>query len=522
MGMAIPAMKSYSKEWWESLKGQLLFAPIFMVMILISITFMSSPGFIVEKDFASLMDTSAKPDFSTMGLMLNFTVIIGLIFGSIIVSKKTATSGSKYIGNATKNLTSFAGGAVFGGAARFSRNTLGRFGNSYANNQELLDRAARGDKFARAQLAVANKAATSTFDARGSSVFGKIADGAGMGKDFGKADDPKKQNFRKIREEQIKKDVDDAKKYKPSDLVVDEAKAKLNSQEFKDAEAKREKERKEYLNSEDYQNSDEKKKETKLEDDNRRDTIALRDNDIKIRSSEDSLKRLQEEEKRQKDYIKQQLESGLFKGGEQAIQEQKLNKIKEGLLEKERELELQEMEKRNLTEFISKRETELKNIAHERENYMSEEKKKLIAIAGGQKGTGKDGKWVKDSEGKYRDQYGNVVMNPESKIRSSYAQRTSDRADREQAGRTYRWSANILGTPLSVVIPMKPKTKADRAEIARQIRKLSEEKSAKDKMVEAAKEMAKAEAEAEAPETQAQPAATPDAPAPAGGTPPTT
>ena len=521
MGMAIPAMKSYSKEWWESLKGQLLFAPIFMVMMLISITLMSSDGFIVQKDFAALLTTAEKPDFSTMGLMLNFTIIIGLIFGSIIVSKKTASSGSKYIGSATKNLTSFAGGAMFGGAARFSRNTMGRLGNSMANNQDLLDRAAKGDWSARAQLAVANKAATSTFDVRGSRAFGKIADSAGMEKDFGKADDPKKQNFRKIREEQIKKDVEDAKKYKPSDLAVDEAKAKLNSQEFKDAEARREKERKEYLNSEEYLNSDEKKKEDMMQDSNRRDTIAIRDNDIKIRSAEDRINKLKAEEKKQSDYIKSQKEMGMLPPNEEFIEERKRDQIKEKIKEAARALELQKMEQRNLKEAVAKREKELETIAHNKENFMSDEKRKLIERAGGQKiKTDKKGNPIADADNKYRDQYGNVVEK-DNLIKSSYAQRTSDRADREKAGTTYRWSANILGTPLSVAIPMKPKTKADRAEIARQIRKLAEEKSAKDKMVEAAKEMAKAEAEAEAPETQAQPATAATTPAPAEGTPPT-
>lgn len=491
MGMAIPAMNSYSKEWWESLKGQLLFAPVFMVMILISITLMSSPGFIVEKDFASLMDTSEKPDFSTMGLMLNFTVIIGLIFGSIIVSKKTAASGSKYIGSATKNLTSFAGGAVFGGAARLSRNTLGRFGNSYANNQELLDRAARGDKFARAQLAVANKAATSTFDARGSSAFGKIASGAGMEKDFGKADDSKKQNFRKIREEQIKKDVDDAKKYKPNDAAVDEAKARLNSQEFKDAEEKRARERKEYLESEAYLKSDEKKKETGMEESNRKDAIALRDNDIKIKSSEDSIKKLKEDERNQAEYIKKQMEMGLLNGDELKIQEKKSSEIKEKIRRKEQELELQEMQKKNLAEFIAKREIELKNIAHEKENYMSEEKKKLIALAGGQKTKDDNGKVRKNSEGKIVDQFGNVV-NENKVIENSYSQRLEARAKREEAGPAWRWSANIIGTPLSAVIPMKPKTKADRSETARQIRKLKSGKTPEQEAAEAFSKLKKA------------------------------
>ncbi len=505
MGMAIPAMKSYSNEWWESLKGQLLFAPVFMVMILISITLMTSPGFIVQKDFAALLTTQEKPDFSTMGLMLNFTVIIGLIFGSIIVSKKTASSGSKYIGNATKNLTSFAGGAVFGGAARFSRNTVGRFGNSMANNQDLLDRAARGDKFARAQLAVANKAATSTFDVRGSRAFGKVATGAGMEKDFGKADDPKKQNFRKIREEQIKKDVDDAKKYKPSDLAVDEAKAKLNSQEFKDVEEERKRAHAIYIDSPEYKESEEYKKVEQTKKDNASDNTKLQQIKAEIEKSKENIDNMQREA------ILQRNDPVNRARIEDQIREERLK------------LSQQQDIYRSMEELVKSRESYLARYEFEmnKENYMSEEKRKLIEISGGQKvKTDNKGKPKKDDDDKYRDQYGNVVE-LDKLIKGSYAQRTENRARREQAGPVWRWSANILGTPLSVAIPMKPKTKADRAETARQIRKLAEEKSAKDKMVEAAKEMAKAEVDAEAAETQTPPAAAPATPETGGSTSPT-
>jgi hypothetical protein len=526
MGLALPSMRKYADEWWESLKGQLLFAPIYMVMTLIVLKMIASPGFITGASFAEVTNHDAKvPSTGYINLILNFVVIIGLLIASLVTSKKWASMGSKHIGTATKSLTSFAGGAVFGGAARLSRNTIGRAGNALANNEKVKDMAVNGNiltrNFAKAGIATGNKASTSTLDVRGSRVFETISKQAGMKDEFGKVD-RKNDNFKKIRDEQIKKEVDDAKKYKPSDAAVDEAKARLDSREFKDAEEKRAKERKEYLESEAYLTSDEKRKETEMEDANRRDTISLRDNDIKIRSSEDSIKKLKDDERKQAEYIKNQLDMGLLSGDELKIQEKKKNEIKEKLKRKEQELELQEMQKKNLAEFIAKRELELKNIAHEKENYMSEEKKRLIAMAGGQKTKDDNGKVRKNSEGKVVDQYGNVV-NENKIIESTYSQRLETRAKREEAGVAWRLSANTVGTPLSIIIPIKPKTKSDRSEIARQIRKLKSGKTPEQEAAEALNKLKKA-AEAKGDKTfstEEETPAQPVTPTPAEGTAPT-
>jgi hypothetical protein len=242
----------------------------------------------------------------------------------------------------------------------------------------------------------------------------------------------------------------------------------------------------------------------------------------KIRSSEDSIKKLKDDERKQAEYIKNQLDMGLLSGDELKIQEKKKNEIKEKLKRKEQELELQEMQKKNLAEFIAKRELELKNIAHEKENYMSEEKKRLIAMAGGQKTKDDNGKVRKNSEGKVVDQYGNVV-NENKIIESTYSQRLETRAKREEAGVAWRLSANTVGTPLSIIIPIKPKTKSDRSEIARQIRKLKSGKTPEQEAAEALNKLKKA-AEAKGDKTfstEEETPAQPVTPTPAEGTAPT-
>jgi hypothetical protein len=179
MGMALPFMQGYAKDWWNALKSQLLFAPIFMLMMVLLLTLMQSKGFIVQSDFASLLNTAkGEPSFSTMGLIVNFVVIIGLLIFSLIAAKKTATQGSKIIGDATGRATAFAGGAILGGAGRLGRGTIGRAGAAAGNNENLKERAAKGGvggALARMSLAAANKATTSSFDVRASKQFGNIS-----------------------------------------------------------------------------------------------------------------------------------------------------------------------------------------------------------------------------------------------------------------------------------------------------------------------------------------------------------
>lgn len=264
MGIALSAVQPYQKKWWESLKGQLIFAPVFMIMLMIVITLVSSTGFVSQANFSDLLlNTTTNPSTTTAGannsgaatasttvsgLVLNFAVIIGLLIATLTVSKGLAKKGADQIGAATSKLTGYAGGMFMGGAGRLGRGTIGRWGNNTANDEDLKDRAAKGDMRARLKLSAANKLATSSFDARATDTFGALAKAGGVGGDFGKVD-PKKTNFRAI----LKKEGEDQKAYaktlKSSDAVYIDAKNKdtkakdaetrLNSPEFKSFEENR-------------------------------------------------------------------------------------------------------------------------------------------------------------------------------------------------------------------------------------------------------------------------------------------
>ena len=261
MGMALPFMKKYADDWWDALNSQLLFAPLYMIMTWVVLTLMSSDGFVAQKKFTEIFNSGAKqPEFTSMGLILNFAVIIGLLIASLIIAKSTSAKGSKHIGDATGKLTAFAGGAVMGGAARLGRGTVGRAGNAIVGSERLknlsyqkdaegkLVRDAEGNLVAKtgfggfasrittkATIKTGDKAAKSTFDVRATDKFQDLSKAAGM--NFGKAPDAKKVNFQKDLEAKAQKQADYAKLLKPTDTAKDTMKNSDEQSKLKENEA---------------------------------------------------------------------------------------------------------------------------------------------------------------------------------------------------------------------------------------------------------------------------------------------
>lgn len=163
IGYALPALSGKTKEWWQALKNQAFFAPIFLLMLWVAFKLITTKGFIAPEliqgqSFAAIGIKAP----STMGLLLNFVLATGMIVGALILSKKMASS--------TYGFSKIAGGVAtgaMGGAALAMRQTVGRYANKVASDKDLQERAARGDIGARMKLATAQKTAKSSFDVRG-------------------------------------------------------------------------------------------------------------------------------------------------------------------------------------------------------------------------------------------------------------------------------------------------------------------------------------------------------------------
>lgn len=245
MGLALPFMKPYANQWWESLKGQLLFAPIFMFMSLIVLTLMSSPNFITitgggVSNWGEIVNPGGGAGGGAVGLLINFAVIIGLTIGSLIIAKSTASKGSDMIKTVTGKAGAYAGGLVMGGTARLGRATVGRAGNAISNSERLKNMEVEGNvltrNLARYGRVGGTKLATSSLDVRGASAYKTLEESAGMKNYFGKAPDAKKVNFQKIREDKAEKEANYAKSLKPSDEEKERIKQQTGHSDLEDKE----------------------------------------------------------------------------------------------------------------------------------------------------------------------------------------------------------------------------------------------------------------------------------------------
>lgn len=175
MGMAFTGLKKYSDKWWETLWGQLIFAPLYMLMTWITLT-------LIVGNFTSKMDPIQLGAWSmaaTTNIFFNYVLIIGLTIASLFIAKEYSTKGASEVGKMSSAITSFAGGAVMGGSAWAGRRGIGSLALGNSNKEELEQRVAEGGwqgRRAQARLALA----TSSFDARKTGIVEKVSKQTGV------------------------------------------------------------------------------------------------------------------------------------------------------------------------------------------------------------------------------------------------------------------------------------------------------------------------------------------------------
>ncbi len=218
----LPGLSGVSKQWKDTLVGQGVFAPIFFLMMYVTIvltnsirttTFGSSGG-----SLASIFGGGQTGLFEASGVptLINFIIIIIFLVASLLIAKKYSDMAPSGVSKVTKWATGLAGGATLGVAGRFGRGTVGRFGQVVADS-ETLKKAAPTSRLARLALATGQKTAGSSFDVRGTALGGELAAGKAQSGGFAKE--------MKDRREAEKKT---AESFKPSDLVISKAEKELD------------------------------------------------------------------------------------------------------------------------------------------------------------------------------------------------------------------------------------------------------------------------------------------------------
>ena len=473
MGMALPFMQGYASKWWKALNSQLIFPPVFMIMMLITLTLITSPGFITTGDWAgltsrtALVNVNASTPGGPISLLFNFGMVIALTIGSLMIAKSTSKEGASQIGNVTSAVTGFAGGLALGGAGRLGRATIGRAANNAANDEDLKARASMERKglidqtkgaWARTVLKTSDKLAGKSFDARGTSSFASLAKTTGFGKDFGTVD--KKDNFRDQLKLQAEAAEKNAKLYKPSDATYAEAKYKdtqsklaqgtLDSKAFKEAEENK------WLATEEGKLAAQHEKELQ-------EAVANATN-----AEKQSLEKFEENNKKIKE-LRKNLD-WTESADEKAKIESEMKRLDEET--KAKEAEVGEMKK-----IVDQRKALSETSKAARSKFESQDMIGLKALA---------------SQG----------ADNEAKLNEQHVARIDSLVDlQEQPGRGWRVVANTLGTATNVLgLTAQPRSRVDRETIARKIKGVAKAKSAKEAFDEAAKKLAEEEAKKKAEE----------------------
>lgn len=252
MGNLVPKLSASVGEWWKTLWNQVIFAPVFMILTWVVVTIINSTGFLCAQDpgsgTGSIRDAlsglfgnnlavgGGAPVVclgdSSIGLLMNFIIVIAFIIAALTISQKIASQGGSAGQKLVMGGLGLAGTAIGATGGYAGRRTIGSLAQGVSDNQNLKDRAAKGEIGARLALSAATRTANSSFDARNAtSKLDKYAGSLGI-KDtglgaFGKASG--KGGYNAYLKDQVKKTEEKAKSFAPSAFATDQAKKELEA-----------------------------------------------------------------------------------------------------------------------------------------------------------------------------------------------------------------------------------------------------------------------------------------------------
>lgn len=170
----LPQTQKHFASWSSMLINQSFFPAVFLLVMLLVFQIITKQEWINghQMNFAEVL--TGQPN--AIGTLFTFVILIGLMLGSLIVSKQMGAHGGDMARNA-------AGKLAFGAGAYLTRQTLGRAAAKYTtSDQGKLDK--DGNFLQRTKYNLVNRGATGTWDVRNTGLgsfgggLGKV-DGAG-------------------------------------------------------------------------------------------------------------------------------------------------------------------------------------------------------------------------------------------------------------------------------------------------------------------------------------------------------
>ncbi|HYF29346.1 MAG TPA: hypothetical protein VEA36_03220 [Candidatus Paceibacterota bacterium] len=122
-GMAVPPLQEFANRWWKLLLSNAFFAPIYLLMVLISLKIVEGlAGTNSNRSFAvALVEGSTNAP----QIFVIFAVVIGFMVMALVVAKNMGAMGADFA-------TRTAGGAVLGTYGFVARRTAGRYAGKAA------------------------------------------------------------------------------------------------------------------------------------------------------------------------------------------------------------------------------------------------------------------------------------------------------------------------------------------------------------------------------------------------------
>lgn len=202
---AVPQFEETARTWWKTLLNQAITAPVFILLILVSLKIAEQFQIQGGSGTQGLIAAFVAQNTSSLGVFLVYTLVIGFLVASMIVTKKIGSMGASF---ATNMAGRAVGAGTFGVAGFVGRRTIGAAGMGAAS-------AIRSSKFGRTGMGRllatgADKVSGFSFDAR--NAAGKTLGKTGI--DFGKATGAASHGIHGIEEEEVKKRKEYAKKLK--------------------------------------------------------------------------------------------------------------------------------------------------------------------------------------------------------------------------------------------------------------------------------------------------------------------
>lgn len=175
VAIVIPGMNGYFDKWKDALINQSIFAPIFFALTWVVFKIGSAPGFLGQLGgsaagaSAEYIDLITKSPSSSMGLVLNYVLVIGFSIAALVISKQIASKAPFFTA-----ISGGIGAGAIGGAAFLGRQTIGRAGKYFADKAGLQKAANEGTGVtgagARLALYASKQARGASFDARNAAV----------------------------------------------------------------------------------------------------------------------------------------------------------------------------------------------------------------------------------------------------------------------------------------------------------------------------------------------------------------